>query len=717
MSCRCGPLRPERGTDTLPANKRGPAASLKQRSITTSAIRTIFLLAVLGCLPNLAAAECFADLTGGDGTYADEIEHHPRELIPKLLALVRAAPAEPAPDPSVAHLDAMLMEAYFAIGDIGHALEAATLGLSSLVPSDGMGLQRRLQFRRLVLLRASGQLPQTAEAVEADAAAVPEDAPDLTCVLAERGYLRLRSDRVADAAADLIRAAKLAGQQHSDTYRLEANGILSMLYARDGFHDEAMTLANEAVRYYEEGTDRHRLADAFFRRGDVFLENGSYTAAAPNFRRALDLSREAGTVYDINAAEQRLCKVLTHQVNLAEAREFCSGAYERAKSLTGTDSAKFILASLGEIELTAGHPAAANDFFNRALAAEGIELAPRSQTEIRRLRGRAREALGDLAGALRDTGEVVVWMDRERLSSNAERVQLLNLKNELEEKERELARSRVAEDAARREASRQALLRNLIAVVALVVTASILIIGWLSWRRGQLDAARKAAESRLTAIGKLTAGIAHEFNNRLTVIQQAAGLLARRAAMSVDPPSMDLIAEIDRSTRASAEITGQLLSFARQQNLAPSALRLEPFLREIQPTLQRIVGAAVTVSTDVSDSVPPVWVDPRQLTAALLNLSANSRDAMGGSGSLDVRVSADGARRVRIAISDTGAGMTPEVLARVTDPFYTTKAVGSGSGLGLSMVDGFVRQSGGEMQLRSEPGRGTTVSLLLPVAG
>jgi signal transduction histidine kinase len=685
------------------------------RSSQPFPIRDLFLLATLCCLPAWAGAECFADLTGGDGRFAAAIAHDPHDAIAQLRALQASAGGAPT-DPSPAHIDAMLMEAYFASGDIGRALDAATEGLSRLVPADGPGLQRRLQFRRLVLLHLSGQLRQATAAAEADAAAVPQDAPDLTCVLAERGYLRLRTDRVADAAADLMSAARLAQRVGSETYRLEANGILSMLYARDGFHDEALALADEAIGFYQDGRDPQRLADAYFRRGDVLLEHGSYTAAAPDFRKSLALSRDAGTVYDADAAQQRLCRALAHMANLAEAREFCTGAYTRARLLAGTDSPKVILSSLGEIELTDGHTAAANDYFNRALGADGNELSPRSQAEIRRLRGRARQQLGDLAGALQDMTEVVVWMDRERQTSNAERVSLLNLKTELEEKERELAHARAEEDVARREASRQALLRNLITVGALGVTASILIIGWLSWRRGQLDAARRAAESRLTAIGKLTAGIAHEFNNRLTVIQQAAGLLARRAAMAVDPPSMDLIAEIDRSTRASAEITGQLLSFARQQHLAPCALRLVPFLREILPTLQRIVGALVTVSTEASDSVPPVWVDPRQLTAALLNLSANSRDAMDGRGRLEIRVSRESARRVRIEVSDTGCGMTREVLARVTDPFFTTKAVGSGSGLGLSMVDGFVRQSGGEMQLRSEPGRGTTVSLLLPVA-
>ena len=687
-------------------------------SMMSTAFRYVLLSACLVCAPAWAAHECFADLTGDDAPYTDRLDHDPHGVILSLLKAQRAASADAAASPSAAHIDAMLMEAYFAVGDIPQALEAATLGLSSLVPADGVGLQRRLQFRRLVLLNANGQLRQAAEAAEADAAAVPDDAPELICVLIERGYLRLRTDRVAAAASDLIRAASLAREQHLEPYRFEANGILSMLYARDGFRAEAMALADEAVAYYEHGPEKQRLADAYFRRGDANLESGNYAAAEPDFWKAISLSREVAGIIDVSAGEQRMCKVLVHlpeHRDAPDAREFCTQAYARAP-LRDSESARLILASLGEIELADQHPAAAVAYLDRALSPGGAELSGRTQMDIRRLRGRARQMLGDTAGALQDMTDVMAWLDQERLSSTAERVSLLHVKTELEQRDMELARARAADDAARREASRQAVLRNLIAVAAMVGTAAVIVIAWLLRRRGQIDAARQAAEARLSAIGKLTGGIAHEFNNRLTVIQQAAWLLARRAAMAVDPHSLDLIAEIDRSTRASAEITGQLLSFSRQQHLDPVAVNLAAFLRDIQPTLQRIVGTTVLLTIEASDDLPPVWVDTRQLTAALLNLASNGRDAMGRSGTLTIRVSRETDTRVRIDVRDTGSGMSAEVLARATDPFFTTKAVGAGSGLGLSMVDGFARQSGGELRLQSGQGGGTTVTLVLPMA-
>ena len=134
------------------------------------------------------------------------------------------------------------------------------------------------------------------------------------------------------------------------------------------------------------------------------------------------------------------------------------------------------------------------------------------------------------------------------------------------------------------------------------------------------------------------------------------------------------------------------------------------------PELQRVAGPSVGIALDVDRAAPAVWVDQRQLTAALASLVANGRDALGAAGSLTIRVSAQEPARTRIEVIDEGCGMSAEVLARSTEPFFTTRAVGAGAGLGLSMVDGFVRQSGGELRFASEPGRGTTVTLLLPAA-
>jgi signal transduction histidine kinase len=228
-------------------------------------------------------------------------------------------------------------------------------------------------------------------------------------------------------------------------------------------------------------------------------------------------------------------------------------------------------------------------------------------------------------------------------------------------------------------------------------------------------AARQAAELRLAAIGNLTAGVAHEFNNQLMVTLQASGLLARTPAVAADAESGELIAAIDKSTRRSAAITTQLLFIARQQHLQPCAVNLRDFLAESLPVLQDIAGPTVQVNVTAEDAMPAVRVDAQGLLVALRCLIANGRDATTGRGIVSIVASWINAdQRIRIDIDDQGCGMNPEVLARAVDPFFTTKAIGSGAGLGLSMVDGFIRQSGGELVLQSALGQGTTVTMFLP---
>lgn len=673
------------------------------------------LALALACLPAAAGAECFADAAGGDGALGALIERDPAAAIVQLQALLpQAGNGDPAV-PSRAHVYAMLMEAWFERGDVQRAFDAASRGIDSLSAADGVGLRRRLEFRRAALLNLTGQLRHAAQDVELEAPAVPDDAPEKTCVLEERGYLRLRLGQVPLAASDLIRAASLARARHDETDRFIATGVLSMLYARDGFYTEAMALADEAVANYQESGDNRGLGDAYFRRGDVYFEEGDYGSAEPDFAEALRLAQRGGGQIDVYAAEQRLCRVRARIGTDPGAGRFCEDVLAHLR-LKDSESARLIQAALGEIELAAGHVARAVQLFDAALAQGGAEMSMHSQVEIRAERGRALTALGQWRAALQDMSAVASWAEQERKAGVIERVSLWRVKSALEDKEDQLERARAAGESARRDASRQALLRNVIAVAATLVIVAVALVAWLIRRRTAIDAARRMAESRLAAVGKLTAGVAHEFNNNLTVIQQAAGLLRQRVEAAGDGVSCTLVAEIDRSSRSSAEVTAQLLSFARQQHLNPCALSLGPYLAETLPTLQKMAGDAVRVEVDMPEPVRAAWADPRQLTAALLNLVANGRDSMPGGGKVVVRVSASGADQVRIDVADQGGGMPQDVLARATEPFFTTKNVGHGSGLGLSMVDGFVTQSGGRLLLHSELGVGTTVTLLLPVA-
>ncbi len=246
-------------------------------------------------------------------------------------------------------------------------------------------------------------------------------------------------------------------------------------------------------------------------------------------------------------------------------------------------------------------------------------------------------------------------------------------------------------------------------------------------QRAQAEAVLREAQ-KMQAIGQLTGGIAHDFNNLLTVIQGNLEL----AQGKLDPQS-PLLPHLERSLWAAQRggtLTSQLLAFARKQPLAPAAIDLSAGLPDLVPLLRRTLGEHIDLRFVDTAELWLAMADPAQLESAVLNLALNARDAMPGGGRLTIELAnmvldADYARvnsevepgdYVMVAVSDTGLGMTPEVVARVFEPFFTTKTEGRGTGLGLAMVFGFAKQSGGHVKIYSEPGEGTSVKIYLPRA-
>ncbi len=237
-----------------------------------------------------------------------------------------------------------------------------------------------------------------------------------------------------------------------------------------------------------------------------------------------------------------------------------------------------------------------------------------------------------------------------------------------------------------------------------------------------------ARAERASAIGQLTGGVAHDFNNLLTIILGNADLLARDLARD---GQLRRHAELIRAAAdRGAELTGRLLAFARQQPLQPAAVDVEALIADMQGLLRSSIGEHIEIEVRGGQDVAPATVDRVQLEAALLNVCLNARDAMPGGGRIvidtaDVELEESALAPddevvpgpyVMISVSDEGSGIAPETLPRVFEPFFTTKDVGEGSGLGLSMVQGFARQSGGHVAIRSTLGEGTTVELYLPRA-
>jgi PAS domain S-box-containing protein len=241
---------------------------------------------------------------------------------------------------------------------------------------------------------------------------------------------------------------------------------------------------------------------------------------------------------------------------------------------------------------------------------------------------------------------------------------------------------------------------------------------------------RRAAEAlrqsqKMEAVGQLTGGIAHDFNNLLTVILGNADRLQSRLGQA----ESRALAAIRRAAERGEALTKHMLAFARRQPLRPEPFELNQKLQEIAAFLRQSLPPNIDVKLELNPGLSPVEVDPEQLEVAVINLATNARDAMPNGGVLTLGTAiasrtaagmeAGGSERryVALTVADTGEGIPAELRERVFDPFFTTKEVGKGTGLGLSRVYGFARQSGGSVELESEIGKGTAVTLLLPVFG
>jgi PAS domain S-box-containing protein len=236
-----------------------------------------------------------------------------------------------------------------------------------------------------------------------------------------------------------------------------------------------------------------------------------------------------------------------------------------------------------------------------------------------------------------------------------------------------------------------------------------------------------AQYQKMDALGQLTGGIAHDFNNLIHVIKNSAGLLERRL-QNMEPDVRGYLEMLKRNADRAASLTQRLLAFSRRQVLDPRPINPNNLIADVSTLLEQALGESIAVESVVGAGTWWISVDANQLETAILNLALNARDAMAGSGKLTIEISNafldDGyaaahpevkaGQYVMIAVSDNGSGMTKEVATKAFDPFFTTKELGQGTGLGLSQVYGFIKQSGGHAKIYSEPGEGTTVKLYLP---
>jgi PAS domain S-box-containing protein len=249
----------------------------------------------------------------------------------------------------------------------------------------------------------------------------------------------------------------------------------------------------------------------------------------------------------------------------------------------------------------------------------------------------------------------------------------------------------------------------------------------ISERKRAEESLRQA--SKMEAIGALAGGLAHDFNNQLYAVSGFAHFIGRDPNLS--PSARADLLEIQKTTERMASLTRQLLAFARQQVLSPETLDLNAAVNDTSPMLQRLIGSATTIELALAPGPKWVRVDRAQLVQVLLNLVINARDAMPNGGTIQIRtetmevspgqemnrlqIPVEPGAYAELAVTDGGQGIAAEHLPHIFEPFYTTKEVGVGTGLGLATVDGIISQSGGHVQVRSTPGEGTTINILLPL--
>ncbi len=241
-------------------------------------------------------------------------------------------------------------------------------------------------------------------------------------------------------------------------------------------------------------------------------------------------------------------------------------------------------------------------------------------------------------------------------------------------------------------------------------------------RRSQAEQALIQSQ-KIETLGQLTGGVAHDFNNLLTPIVGALDVASK--ALENEPRALRLVSGAIQAADRARTLVQRLLAFSRRQHLQPQAVDVAALVDGVSDLIHRSIGPQIELKTNIDRGLPPANVDPNQLELALLNLAVNARDAMPGGGTLTITARAEqlfdhdrlnDGQYICIAVADNGTGMDEAVLQRAIEPFFTTKDIGQGTGLGLSSVQGLAVQSGGELQLHSDVGQGTTATLWLPVS-
>ena|GEM_PF-5894592 len=468
-----------------------------------------------------------------------------------------------------------------------------------------------------------------------------------------------------------------------------------------GEHKAAIDVLTKTLERPEMRENNGYLAFAYAILGEAYLADNQPQAALEVFERGMRIYKADPNTFEQRRVRTGYAQALFATGDIDQAREVVVSAVTQLRNENARTLLLTALHLLGDVEEAAGNFAAslaahkeaaqlARDFQQQSLDHQLTSLRDRFEVvEAERELAAARQETIVLSGvillvlAFGFIGYLGVTRRSQRLRAEAEAHHAEHLEQVVTERTSELQDK--IEQANNAESARVALER-------------------------QLSEAEK-----LRVLGQLTGGVAHDFNNLLTVVTGAAELLKE----SIDERSDDrqLIDHIMTAADSGADITRALMAYARKQPLQLETVNLNEIISQRMPLVARTLGGMVNLKLDIEDSPDmQVVLDQSQLTSAMLNLALNARDAQNNQGEITISLDIRDARWAVIAVADNGCGMTPEQIDRAVEPFYTTKQDAHGTGLGLSMVYGFSKQIGGDLEIESVPDVGTTVRLILPLA-
>ena len=623
-----------------------------------------------------------------------------------------------------ASLDAIAGEAYRQTGHAEAALTAANEGLLLLPPPHTVPIAIRLRALHALEIdeTAGTTLDAVAELTQA-LTEVPNDARADACLRKDRGFLRNTLGDTEGALTDLTTAYQYLTEHGPVAEAMVAAGRLAPVYRHAHAYSEAASLVTHTIAYFENIQAWVRTATARERLGQILVDQHQYAAAMRQFTEMRRLSLLGGDAGGVGYADLNACQVHIELREFSVALPECQRSETELRSLgpLETFDQATLATRFGRIALGAGDPRQAITYLTTAIQTHAPELNGEFGAEVYRSRSEAYATSGEYRNAYADGLEYTRRLQTLNDLNTARQITLQRVRADMDREKSNtdaLRREHVALIARTEQERRE---RRFVLVLSMFTCIALVAFVLIAHRRQLAEAKRQAAEYRLEELGRLTAGIAHDFNNLMTVVQQATGMLARRQNLAADAESASLLQAVRDAATTGGGITAQLLAFGRQQNLRPETIVVDEYFARQSALFKQTLGDRIALETTIEDPALLLRADRAQLTSALINLLINARDAIAGRGTVRIVVETGekelGTRDlIRLTVTDTGPGMDSAVLERASEPFFTTKQPGQGSGLGLSAVHGFVRQSGGRLSIQSTQGLGTMVSLWLPRA-